>query len=239
MAGQKDSGLPNTPGSARSHPGRVRGIPGELLERGSRLSCQTRLRRLADPLAQVTSTNWLVLPKEPLPKLLGPERDCRSRPQTWQEASLQPGRRYTPFHASGVAGTGIWTVAKCWVGCWILLDRRAGRSPEGYPTCLRFQSESHAAWSSSGSKWGFLVNAFGSARLRKSSGCLGAQCVPKQTLDFETGRWDTEWDHSPWRTCFPPAATRPEALLRSQGCCLLSHCFRDSLIPTTFPATPP
>src|SRR5437667_9587612 len=109
--------------------------------------------------------------------------------------------------------------------CWILLDRRAGRSPEGYPTCLRFQSESHAAWSSSGSKWGFLVNAFGSARLRKSSGCLGAQCVPKQTLDFETGRWDTEWDHSPWRTCLPPAATRPEALLRSQGCCLLSHCF--------------
>ena len=125
---------------------------------------------------------------------------------------------------------GYQAVAKCWVGCWILLDRRAGRSPEGYPTCLRFQSESHAAWSSSGSKWGFLVNAFGSARLRKSSGCLGAQCVPKQTLDFETGRWDTEWDHSPWRTCFPPAATRPEALLRSQGCCLLSHCFRDSLL---------
>jgi hypothetical protein len=39
---------------------------------GRCLGCQTRLRRLADPLAQVTSTSWLVLPKEPLPKLLGP-----------------------------------------------------------------------------------------------------------------------------------------------------------------------
>jgi hypothetical protein len=27
------------------------------------------------PLAQVTSTSWLVLPKEPLPKLLGPDRE--------------------------------------------------------------------------------------------------------------------------------------------------------------------
>src|SRR5437879_2326290 len=37
MARRNDSGLPNPPGSPRSHPGRVTVVPGELLERGSRL----------------------------------------------------------------------------------------------------------------------------------------------------------------------------------------------------------
>src|SRR2546428_13659703 len=35
------------------------------------------------------------------------------------------------------------------------------------PTCLRFQSESHAAWSPSGSNGGFSVNAFGSCEAEK------------------------------------------------------------------------
>src|SRR6266852_4430504 len=70
------------------------------------LSCPTTLRRLADPLAQVASTNQLVLPKEPLPKLLGPERDGRSR--ATDLAQGKPTTRWAAqgFHPSLVAAPG-------------------------------------------------------------------------------------------------------------------------------------
>ena len=178
------------------------GAPKPRRAQGRCLSCQTRLRRLADPLAQVTSTNWLVLPKEPLPKLLGPERDCRSRPQTWQEASLQPGRRYTPFHASGVAGTGIWTVAKKWERRQQPCDRKSasGRVAAGG------KHVRHGEWSHSVSR----------RPVSKSSVCLGTHCAPKQPEDFlslaepnaltRKPHFEPEDDHAAWDSRLEPEA---------------------------------